>query len=194
MEEPMKHIVTLTSLLLASTALVVSCSSPTASQESGALGGSAAALTPSSSAEMNQAAVQATADVSRLDAAEVQAFLANDPATLARLWSDEFVVTNPFNQFVTKQQVLGLVTSGVLAFAGYERHLEYAHAYGDIVIVAGSETVVWAGKIPLAGQTTRLRYTAVWARHGNAWQEVARHANIVAPGGPPGPAAPASSQ
>jgi hypothetical protein len=191
----MHHAVTLTSLLLASTALVVSCSSPTASQEAGARGGSAtASLSRSSNAEANQAAVQATEEVTRLDAAEVQAFLANDPATLARLWSDDFVVTNPFNQFVTKQQVMGLVTSGVLAFASYERHLEYAHAYGDVVVVAGSETVVWAGKIPLAGQISRLRYTAVWARHGNEWQEVARHANIVAPGGPPGPATSRSSQ
>jgi hypothetical protein len=185
----MRHAATLTSLLLTSTALVISCSSPTASQESGARAGTAAALTRSSNAGMNAAAVQATEEVRRLDAAEVQAFLADDPATLGRLWSDEFVVTNPFNQFVTKQQVMALVTSGVLAFASYERHLEYAHAYGDLVIVAGSEKVVWAGKIPLAGQTSRLRYTAVWARHGNEWQEVARHANIVAPGGPPGPAA-----
>ena len=184
----MQYQITLRSVVLASAVLAVSCSSPTASPEPGARGGSAtASLAPSSSAEMSRAADRATEEVARLDAAEVQAFLANDPATLARLWSDEFVVTNPFNQFVTKQQVLALVTSGVLAFTSYERHLEYAHAYGDVVIVAGSETVVWAGKIPLAGQPSRLRYTAVWARHGNEWQEVARHANIVASGGPPGP-------
>jgi ketosteroid isomerase-like protein len=185
----MQRPVTLTSLLLASTFVVVNCSSPTTPDGSGLHGGSSAAsLTRVSRAEENPAALRATEEVARLDAAEVQAFLADDPETLARLWSDDFVVTNPFNQFVNKQQVLALVTSGVLAFAAYERHTEYAHAYGDVVVVAGSETVVWAGKIPLAGQTTRLRYTAVWARHGNEWQEVARHANIVLPGGPPGPA------
>jgi ketosteroid isomerase-like protein len=126
--------------------------------------------------------------VRQADAAEVQAFLSNDPATLARLWADDFVVTNPFNQFVTKPQVLALVTSGILAFSSYERHIEYMHAYGRVMIVAGSETVVWAGRIPLAGQTSHLRYTSVWARHGNEWQEVARHATLIlsgAPGGPP---------
>jgi ketosteroid isomerase-like protein len=183
----MQSQITRRSLLLASAALAVGCSSPTASPESGARGGASAALARSSSPETSQAADRATEEVTRLDAAEVQAFLANDPATLARLWSDDFVVTNPFNQFVTKEQVMALVTSGVLAFTSYERHLEYAHAYGDVVIVAGSETVVWAGKIPLAGQISHLRYTAVWSRHGNEWQEVARHANIVVPGGPPGP-------
>ena len=99
---------------------------------------------------------------------------------MAQLWSDEFVVTNPFNQFLNKQQVLALVNSGTLAFSAYQRDIAYAHAYGRVVIVAGSETVVWAGKSPLAGQTSLLRYTAVWARHGDTWQEVARHASMVA--------------
>ena len=33
--------------------------------------------------------------VRRLNAEEVEAFLHNDPKTMARLWSDDFVVTNP---------------------------------------------------------------------------------------------------
>lgn len=135
-------------------------------------------------------AARAAAEVAHADSAEVQAFLANDPTTLARLWSDDFVVRNPFNQFVTKQQVMTLVTSGTLAFASYERHIEYTKAYGDLVVVAGSETVVWAGRMPLAGQTTQLKYTAVWARQGNEWREIARHANIVPPGGPAAPGMP----
>jgi ketosteroid isomerase-like protein len=131
---------------------------------------------------------RAESAVRQADAAEVGAFLSNDPATLARLWADDFVVTNPFNQFVTKQQVLALVTSGILAFSAYERHIEYMHNYGRVMIVAGSETVVWAGRMPLTGQTSHLRYTSVWARRGNEWREVARHASLIlsgAPGGPP---------
>lgn len=160
----------LTSLLtLTASALVfVSCSSSTPT-------------------EPGLVAARAEAAVARADSAEVQAFLANDPTTLSRLWSDDFVVRNPFNQFVTKPQVVNLVTSGILAFSAYERHIEYTKAYGDLVVIAGSETVVWAGKMPLAGQTTQLKYTAVWARQGNEWREIARHANIVPPGGPAGP-------
>jgi ketosteroid isomerase-like protein len=79
---------------------------------------------------------------------EVQAFLHNDAKTMARLWSDDLVVTNPLNKFVTKQQVLGMVQSGFLVITSYERRIEYAHVYGDTVIVAGSETVVWGGKMP----------------------------------------------
>src|SRR5258708_26904262 len=36
-------------------------------------------------------------EVRRLNAQEVEAFLHNDPKTMARLWSDDLVVTNPLN-------------------------------------------------------------------------------------------------
>jgi len=110
---------------------------------------------------------------------EVQAFLHSDARIMARLWSDDFVVTNPLNKFVTKQQVLGMVQSGFLVITSYERRTEYAHVYGDTVILAGSETVVWGGKMPNAGKTEQLRFTEIWMKQQGRFQEVARHANIV---------------
>jgi len=47
------------------------------------------------------------------------------------------------------------------------------------VIVAGSEVVGWGGKMPNAGKTEHLRFTAVWMKQAGKFQEVARHANIV---------------
>ena len=110
---------------------------------------------------------------------EVQAFVHNDASAMARLWSDDMVVTNPLNKFVNKQQVLGMVQSGFLVITSYDRRIEYAHVYGDTVILAGSETVVWGGKMPNAGKTELLRFTAIWMKQQGRWQEVARHANIV---------------
>jgi ketosteroid isomerase-like protein len=118
--------------------------------------------------------------IRRANAQEVRALLANDVTTLARLWSDDFVVTNPLNQFVTKRQVIGLIRSDTLAFQSYDRKIEYVRVYGDVAVVAGSEVVVWAGKMPTAGKLSRLRFTAVWMRRGGQWEEVARHANTVA--------------
>ena len=118
-------------------------------------------------------------EVRRLNVEEVQAFLQNDPKAMVRLWSDDFVVTNPLNKFVTKQQVLGMVESGFLVITSYDRQIEYVRVYGDTVIVAGSETVMWGGKMPNAGKTEHLRFTGIWMRQGGRWQEVARHANIV---------------
>jgi ketosteroid isomerase-like protein len=120
-------------------------------------------------------------EVRKLNADEGQAFLDRDPKALERLWSDDLVVTNPLNKFVNKQQVLGMVESGFLVIASYDRRIEYLHVYGDTVIVAGSETVLWGGKMPNAGKTEHLRFTGIWMKQRGRWQEIARHANIVPP-------------
>ncbi|MDQ1410416.1 MAG: hypothetical protein QOJ41_2151 [Acidobacteriaceae bacterium] len=118
-------------------------------------------------------------EVRKLNAEEVAAFLGNDPKAMARVWSDDFVVTNPLNKFVNKQQVLGMVQSGFLVITSYERQVEYVRVYDNTVIVAGSETVVWGGKMPNAGNTEHLRFTAIWMKQQGRFQEIARHANVV---------------
>lgn len=122
---------------------------------------------------------QTELDIRQLNTEEVAAFLHKDVPALARLWSADFVVTNPLNRFVNKQVVLGMVTSGMLQFGAYDRQIEYLHVYGDTAIVAGSETVLWAGSMPASGKTQHLRFTAVWMRQDGRWQQVARHANVV---------------
>ena len=122
---------------------------------------------------------RAEKELRHLSDQEVQAFLRKDPDEMAKLWSDDFVVTNPFNKLVTKQDVLGMVQSGFLVITSFDRRIEYARVYGDTVILAGSETVVWGGKMPNAGKTEQLRFTAVWMKQQERWREVARHANIV---------------
>ncbi len=119
--------------------------------------------------------------VKRLSNEEVQAFLRKDANALARLWSDDLVVTNPVNKLVTKQDVLGMITSGVLVITSFDRTIEYSHAYQKTVVLAGTETVTWGGRMPNAGKTERLRFTAVWMNQRGRWQEVARHANTVPP-------------
>lgn len=118
-------------------------------------------------------------DVRRASDDEVRALLANDVKALAQLWSDDFVVTNPLNQLVGKEQVMALITSDTLAFTAYDRRIEYVHMYDSVAVVAGTETVVWAGRMPMAGKQTPLRFTAVWMKHGGRWREVARHANVI---------------
>jgi uncharacterized protein (TIGR02246 family) len=51
-------------------------------------------------------------ELRRLNTEEPDAFLHKDAKALANLWSDDLVVTNPLNKFVTKQQILGMVESG----------------------------------------------------------------------------------
>jgi hypothetical protein len=118
-------------------------------------------------------------EIRQLNFREVEGLLHNDVKPLGRIWSDDFVVTNPLSKFVNKRQVLGLIESGTLAFSSYDRQIEYVHFYGDTAVVAGSETVVWAGKMPNAGKTSHLRFTAIWMKQDGRWQEIVRHANII---------------
>jgi hypothetical protein len=118
-------------------------------------------------------------EIRQVNAEEVEGLLRNDIRALQHIWSNDLVVTNPLNKFVNKQEVLKLIESGTLAFASYERRIEYVHLYQNIAVVAGSETVIWAGKMPNAGKTSLLRFTGIWARQNGRWQQVARHANIV---------------
>ena len=110
---------------------------------------------------------------------EVEAFLADDVNGLAQLWSDDLVVTNPLNALVHKQDILAMMRSGFLRITSYDRRVEYARVYGEVVVIAGSETVVWGGRMPNAGHAEQLRFTAIWMRRGDRWQQVARHANII---------------
>lgn len=120
-------------------------------------------------------------EVRRLNAEEVNAFLRKDPDAMTRIWSADLVVTNPLNRFVTGEQVSQMMKSGFLMITAYDRKIEYLRVYGPTVIVAGSETVTWGGRMPNAGKTERLRFTAAWMRQQGRWQEVTRHANIVPP-------------
>jgi hypothetical protein len=133
----------------------------------------------SSAAQERAANPGADAELRRANQQEVAAFMATDPVALARLWSKEFVVTNPLNQLATAPQVLAMVKGGALSFKSYERTIEYIHHYGDIAVVAGAEKVEWTGKMPLAGKLLPLRFTAVWLSTPSGWQEVARHANVA---------------
>lgn len=129
----------------------------------------------------NTSSDSAEEEIRRLSAEEVDAFLKNDRSAMTRLWSDDFVVTNPLNKFATKQQVLGMVDSGFLVITSFNRQIEYLRVYGDVVVVAGQEAVVWGGRMPNAGKSENLRFTAVWMKQGGRWQQIARHANIVPP-------------
>jgi ketosteroid isomerase-like protein len=146
---------------------------------SGASSGSWIAAAQRATATTTTSDAATAAEIRKLNAAEVQAFLRRDAQTLERLWADEFVVTNPLNRFVTKRQVLEMVRSGVLVITAFDRQIEYLQIYGDTAIVAGRETVTWGGQMPNAGRTESLRITVVWMQRGGVWRQVARHANVV---------------
>ena len=119
------------------------------------------------------------ADLQAVNSREVAYFMAADAKGLEALWADSFVVNNPLNQLATKPQVLGMVSSGMLRFTSYDRKIEYVRRYGDIAVVTGAESVVWAGRMPLAGKLSHLRFLAVWQHSASGWREIARQGSVI---------------
>ena len=110
-------------------------------------------------------------EIRRLDDEAREAFLRVDIVTLERLFADEFLVTNPFNRVLNKQQVLEALASGRIKHTAYEREIEHLRLVADTAVVMGRETVVDNG------ETKTRRYTEIWLRREGRWQVIARHAS-----------------
>jgi ketosteroid isomerase-like protein len=109
------------------------------------------------------------------------AILKGDTKGLDRAFAEDFVVTNPFNQFLTKREVIERTASGGISMESFERTLDYVKVYGDFAVVAGKETGVWGAKSPLPGKPINLRFTVVARKMNGQWREIARHASVVMP-------------
>jgi len=109
------------------------------------------------------------------------AFLAGDVAALQGMFSDDFVVNSPLNVIVNKDRLLEMVRNGTLTISSFEQNIEQVRRFGDVVVVMGGDTVVYAAPSPNAGQTHRRRFTDLWRQEGGQWHFVARQANIVCP-------------
>src|ERR1700760_3930516 len=102
-------------------------------------------------------------EIRQLDNEMREAMLRRDVEALKRLCSDDFVVTNPFNRIINKQQMLEGVESGRIKHSVYERHIEYIRIYESTAVVMGRETVVDDGP------TINRRYTEVWLMQDGRW-------------------------
>ena len=109
------------------------------------------------------------------------AFLAGDVAALEAMFSDDFVVNSPLNSIVDKARLLDMVRKGVLTISSFEQNIEQVRRYGDVVVVMGADSVVYAAPSPNAGRTDRRRFTDLWRSEGGRWRFVARQASIICP-------------
>jgi ketosteroid isomerase-like protein len=109
--------------------------------------------------------------------------LRQDLVALRKFYPDDFVVTNPFNQFINKEKVIERVKANIIKYSDFERIYEYFKVHGNTVFVVGREVVAATPDAARtdAGQTTHRRFTEVWIRRGKEWMKVLRHANHYTP-------------
>lgn len=127
---------------------------------------------------------EAEEEIRRLYDREHENLLRMDIEAQARFLPDDFVVTNPFNMFIDKQQVTERLRANIIKYSTYERQYDYFRRYGDIGIIVGGEKVVPTPDAdrPDAGETVNRQFTEVWVLRDGGWQKIVRHAsNITQP-------------
>ncbi len=69
----------------------------------------------------------------------------------------------------------------MIDYSTFERVIEQMQFQKDIVITMGHETFVSKNDIPgaKAGQTYKRRFTNIWMKKKDKWQQIARHASII---------------
>ena len=88
---------------------------------------------------------KAKEEIKRLYAFEEQLTLTQDTAGIRLYYPDDFVVTNPLNQFIDKKKVIERINSNIIKYSTYKHTFDAFRFYGDMVIVIGSETVLTTG-------------------------------------------------
>jgi ketosteroid isomerase-like protein len=114
-------------------------------------------------------------EVKRLDLEHADAVLRGDQEAMNKYWTEDFMVTNPFNEIDQADRI----KKGIVTYASFIRESEAIKVHGNTVIVMGKEIVVPKGKSPDAGKTINRRYTNIWMMRDGKWRLVARHANVI---------------
>jgi len=116
-------------------------------------------------------------EIRKLDLAHADAILRGDLAALDKLWTEDFMVNNPFNEIDKAKRI----RTGAVTYSSFVREPESIAIHGDTVIVMGRETAVPKGSSPDAGKTIKRRYTNIWMKRQGKWRLVARHASVICP-------------
>jgi hypothetical protein len=127
-----------------------------------------------------QSASQTEADIRRLEALEITTVQRGDSLALRQLWHPAFVVNNPYNQVVTRRQILGFMRRGQLDYSTVERVVERVTLVDNLAIAMGYEIVTPQRATQFAGKVERRQYTDVWLKTNAGWRLTARQASIVA--------------
>jgi len=110
-----------------------------------------------------------------VDSLHAAAVLSGDLQAMDKYWTEDFMVTNPFNEIDQANRI----RSGALKYQSFQRIAEAVKIHGETGIVMGREIVMPDHQSAGAGQTIHRRYTNIWMKRDGAWRLVARHANVI---------------
>ena len=114
-------------------------------------------------------------EVRKLDSLHAAAVLSGDLNEMDKYWTEDFMVTNPFNEIDKADRI----RNGTLTYSSFQRICEAVKIYENVAILMGKEIVVPKGKSPDSGKTINRRYTNIWMNLNGHWKLVARHASVI---------------
>ena len=115
-------------------------------------------------------------EVRKLDSLHAAAVLSGDLNEMNKYWTEDFMVTNPFNEIDHADRIF----NRTVTYSSFKRIAEAVRVYSETVtVVMGKEIVVPKGKSPDAGKTINRRYTNIWLKKNNIWRLVARQASVI---------------
>lgn len=114
-------------------------------------------------------------EVRKLDSLHAAAVLSGNLKEMDKYWTEDFMVTNPFNEIDRANRV----RNGSVTYASFQRICEAVKIHQNTAILMGKEIVVPKGKSPDAGKTINRRYTNIWMKLNGQWRLVARHASVI---------------
>jgi ketosteroid isomerase-like protein len=114
-------------------------------------------------------------EVRKLDSLHAAAVLSGDLKEMDKYWTEDFMVTNPFNEIDRANRI----RNGAVTYASFQRICEAVQIHGTTAVLMGKEIVVPKGKSPDAGKTIYRRYTNIWMKLDGHWRLVARHASVI---------------
>jgi len=120
-------------------------------------------------------------DLVKLEREWGDAIVHRDAATLARILADDYVLTTPFGQVVTKGQVvesLRIPRDDSFEIKGIEQDDLLARSYGDTAIVYSRFTL--KGQAKGKNVATPFRHTDVFVKRDGRWRCVTRQATLIA--------------
>jgi ketosteroid isomerase-like protein len=114
-------------------------------------------------------------EVRKLDSLHAAAVLSGDLEEMDKYWTEDFMVTNPFNEIDRADRI----RNGAVTYASFKRDCEAVQIHDNTAVLMGKETVVPKGSSPDAGKTIYRRYTNIWMKLNGQWRLVARQASVI---------------
>jgi ketosteroid isomerase-like protein len=116
-------------------------------------------------------------EVEKLEREVGEAITRRDTAALDRLLADDFIVTNPAGQVMTKKEAIAALTAPEYDLESLVNDEIKVRVFGDVALATALGTA--KGRYKGQDASGQFRYLRVWVKRQGCWQAVAAQSTNV---------------